>query len=255
MFDVKKALFSTSGPKYSWKKVALVLILSSLAAFSFAWMGYALYLYVQRLQRTQAGSLIQAIIQTSEQYTHLQTAYLAEVLDLSADRPVASHHFDLEEAKRKLLASIIIKDVRLKKVKHDLLFIQYSTRIPIALLENYTNTAIDEEGVLFPYSPFYSPRSLPYIYLGSPPSQPWGEKINKKILLLMQTLFSSLGTEKIKRIDLSFADSGSSGRRELVILLKCGTILRLTPKNCVQQLSNYTTLQKTLLKDEHAKII
>jgi hypothetical protein len=251
MFKLIKILFFTPGPIYSWKKVALVVCLASLAISGSAAASYFFYRFAKQQQNADAASAIRAIVQTTSQSGRqcapLQTAYLAEVLGLSAD---------LHLAKKRLLATCVIKEAVLKKMKPDALFIQYSTRVPYAFLEDYTNTAIDEEGVFFPFTPFYSPRSIPRIYLGKvSATQPWGGKIREEHLMLIQRLFTTLGVEKIERIDLSQMEANSAGRRELVVILKGGSILRLSPKNYVQQLANYSILKRTFLRKADPAVV
>jgi hypothetical protein len=260
MLKLIKILFFLPGPQYSWKKVVLVLILSSITLSGSAVASYLFYSYAKDQQIAYATDTVQAIIQTTPQtgvqYAPLQTAYLAEVLALSADCPTKLCQFDLHDAKRRLLATNIIKDVRLKKIKPDILFIHYSIRAPLAYLEDYSNTAIDEEGVIFHYSPFYPPRHLPCLYLGkNDPLCPWGGEIKQEHLMLIEKLFTLLGREKIKRIDISQIDANSAGKRELTIIFKEGSILRLAPKNYVQQLANYSILKNTILKESTPTII
>ena len=62
--------------------------------------------------------------------------------------------------------SPLIKKASIKKIPPGTLYIEYQMRVPLAYLGDYTNTALDEEGYLFPFSPFFTPKKLPIIYLG-----------------------------------------------------------------------------------------
>lgn len=260
LIRILKELISKPGPGYSWKKVLWILIGSSCLVSGGASLLYLKHAGGKNHYMPHTEGSILAIIQTTSQTGYkaarLQTAYLAEVLGLSIDQPTMLVDFNLVEAKKKLLATWIIKNVRLKKIKPNLLFIQYSVRLPYAYLEDYSNTAIDEEGVLFPYAPFYPPRNLPSLCLGkNEASSPWGERISPEKLELVMKLVATLGEESIERIDMAHVESCSAGKRELVITLKGGTILRFEPNSCIQQLSHYLILKQTLIRDGHPKLI
>ena len=258
MFIAKliRALIFSAGPKYRWKKVVLVLTLSTLATSGSALLSYSIYRYIHHLQASRESDVIQAIAQTGPKSKQLQTAFLAEVLDLSLDLPTNLGRFDLDDAAERLLGTFVIQNVRLKKVKPHFLWVDYTAREPFALLEDYSNTVMDEQGLFFPLTPFYSPRTLPSIYLGeqAPPS-PWGQKIGEAQLKLVHTLTKSLDFNAIERIDISQVTASSSGKQEIVVFLKGGNILRLAPKNCVQQLLHYSILKQTFLNDEAQSFI
>lgn len=264
MLKLLKALFFTAGPKYSWKKATLVISLSTSVVLSLAICGYCVRSTAQRFQVRKAAGVVQAIIQTGSQnsaltglqFCPLPSGFLAEALDISADCPVHLSQFDLEVARDRLLATHIIENVRLKKMKPNLLFVDYTLREPWAYLEDYSNTAIDASGFFFPITPFYSPRYLPRIYLGEhAPPDPWGGQMPNLSLSLSRILATSLQGEDIERIDLSQAQASCAGRREIVLTLRNGAILRLTPKNCVQQLAHYSILKTALLSRDNRRVI
>ncbi len=39
-------------------------------------------------------------------------------------------------------------------------------RTPYAYIGEFANTAIDKEGYLFPFRPFFTPKNLPILYIG-----------------------------------------------------------------------------------------
>jgi cell division septal protein FtsQ len=255
MFKLIKILFFTPGPKYRWKKVLGLITLFTLAVFGSIASGYLLYCYAKYQHRIYEIGTIQAIVQTTAQEGALQTSYLAEVLNLSADSPTKMSELDITWAKEKLLKAHIIKEVTLKKMKPGLLFIQYSMRSPFVFLGDYTNTAIDKEGILFPYAPFYSPRYLPTVYLGLRGSAAWGDQIHSDYLAIIDRLITTLGFDLIEQIDLSQIKADSAGRREIIVRLKEGSLLRLMPKNYVQQLTHYSILKHALLKKGETALI
>ena len=259
-----KALFFTAGPKYSWKKAALIITFSCTLVMSLVLCGYLMRAKARGLQVKTVADALQAIIQTGSQngvalgmkFSSLPTGFLAEALDLSTDCPIPLCQFDLEMAQERLLSTHIIENIRLKKMKPNLLFVDYTLREPWAYLEDYTNTVIDPKGFFFPIIPFYSPRSLPRIYLGEQaPPNPWGGQMLTEQLSLAQMVYTAFPWETIERMDLSQALASSAGKREIVITIKGGTILRLTPKNCVEQLSYYSILKMSHLTGEDQKMI
>ncbi len=259
-----KALFFTAGPKYSWKKATLVITLSSTFVMGLALCGYLIQSKARGLQVKLVAGPLQAIVQTGSQsgvtsgmkFSSLPTGFLAEALDLNTDCPVPFCQFDLEMARERLLATHIIENVRLKKMKPNLLFVDYTLREPWVYLEDYTNTVMDASGFFFPIIPFYSPRSLPCIYLGEhAPPDPWGGQMFSEYLSLALKVYAALPCETIERMDLSQGWAPIAGKREIVITIKGGAILRLTPKNCVQQLSYYSILKMSHLYRQDQQMI
>ncbi len=101
---------------------------------------------------------IQTIVQKCSSAEPLSTDYLAECLELSIDAPTnifASSSDEMEEA---LMLSPLIKSVLVSKILPSTLMIEYSLRQPVAILYDYQNTVVDDEGVLFPLQPFKTPK-------------------------------------------------------------------------------------------------
>lgn len=264
MLSLLKALLFTAGPKYSWKKATLVILFSSTVFLSLIVCVRLIRLGVNALGSTQEAPTVEAIIQIGAQkgakaglsYATLPAGYLSEALDLSVDSPARFSQFDVHEGSSRLLASHVVADVKMKKIRPNLLSVDYVLRTPWAFLEDYTNTAIDPEGFFFPFAPFYSPRALPGIYLGEhAPATPWGDQMAAEHLALARSLIDALPGEEIERIDLSHYQAPTTGKREIVLTLKGGVILRVAPKNCVQQLTHYSILKSTLLKKGAPKMI
>lgn len=190
------------------------------------------------------------IVQTGPQKEALKTPYLAELIHLSADRPVIAKHFDPLLAKQRLTSSPVIKSAVVKVIKPDTVYIDYTVRQPIAALFEFDNTAIDDSGVPFPIVPFFTPKKLPEIVLGIN-SFKWGEKIPMDKIDLSLTLLKMLLSESLTvlRLDMTHASLPSLGQREVVVILEengFSKFLRLTPKNFAQEIGNYLELRKTL---------
>ena len=122
--------------------------------------------YVREKQKLDPANNIVAIVQTSSDVEGLRTVYLAELLNLSVDRPTNLYSFNSKEARQKLLSSPLIKDANVRKIRPGTCHVDYTLRKPIAFIGDYTNTAIDANGVVFPFKPFFTPKILPSLYLG-----------------------------------------------------------------------------------------
>lgn len=190
------------------------------------------------------------VVQTGPQKEALKTSYLAEVIQLSADRPLLARRFDTIFAQQRLKASPVIKQAHVKVIKPDTVYIDYTVRQPIAALFDFENVALDEDGVPFPIVPFFTPKKLPEIILGVK-TFAWNtplkdEKTQAALHLLKMMLDQSLN---VLRIDMTTSNALSLGKREIVVIVEengFSKYLRLTPKNLTQELGNYLELRKTL---------
>ena len=192
------------------------------------------------------------IVQTGPQREALKTAYLAELMQISADKPTSTSAFNPVLARRRLLTSPVIKEAHVKLTDCDTVLIDYTVRQPIAWLYDFENIALDEEGTPFPIYPFFTPKKLPEIYLGIRQfsySRPLSGSDRKTALALkLLPLIQQFQLEPL-RLDVSYAFHQSLARKEIVLLLnEQGFIktLRLTPKNFSQELGNYLELRKQL---------
>lgn len=190
-----------------------------------------------------------AIMQSCRDQEPLQTNYLAELLDLSVNRPTNLYRFNVQEAEQKLLASPLIKSAKIKKIKPGMLYIEYSLRKPIAYVLDYSNTAIDIDGVLIPFKPFTTPKKVPELILDLPACLTWGENVSgEKVALAHEIikLTNEEGLNILKRIDVSKAFSKRCGEREIVLFFEdsnAQTAVRFSPQNWKKQLINYKKLR------------
>jgi hypothetical protein len=242
---------------------------------------YTLWMKSSREKLSDPKYRISVLVQTGPEKEALQTAYLAELLDLSVDQPTNLYRFDVKKGKKKLLSSPLIAEAEIKKIPPHTLYIDYEVRKPVAWLGDYQNIAIDKDGYLFPMAPFFAPKELPEIYLGLPPFGEVGEFLGKAGGLWqtpLQNPHLSLAFEmlrfleglpwreglRIKRIDVSSAFAPSLGQREIVLFTEedflfnrgdqavCCTfpkMLRLSPKEYAQQMNNFLSLRKNIMED------
>jgi len=217
-------------------------------------------------------------VQTGPEKEALNTAYLAELLGLSADHPTSLYAFDCKRAEKRLLLSPMISQAEVKRLPQNAIYIDYEVRKPIARLADYKNIAIDRAGYLFPISPFFAPKEIPEIYLGLPdfgaPEDAYGRKGGEWLTPVhnrfLQLAFEILGFLeevpwregfRVKRIDVSNAFCPSLGQREVVlfteeeVILKDGAscvfpkFLRLAPKGYPQQLKSFCLLRRNMEAD------
>lgn len=241
---------------------------------------YTTLKYVQK-QKSSKGFdphyRIVSIVQTGPQREALKTVYLAELMGISIDRPIPSFSFNCELAKKRLLQSPVIKEAEVKISSPSSLYVDYTARQPLAWLYDYVNAAVDEEGYLFPVSPFFSPKKLPEIYLGiSSETLKWNTQLKNKEIALAISLLKLLSEPlyrdlfSLRRIDVSNAYAESYGIREVVILTEDQIVmhqnekevhfviprfLRLSTKNYTQELGNYLKLREQMLEEERAELL
>lgn len=258
-----------------FKQAMSWILLSILFTTGSALLSLLYYRHVRDSRVHDDAYLIKAIVQTSSEQELLKTVYFAELLDLSIDRPTNLFQFNTREAKAKLLSSPLIRNGVVKKIRPGTIHIDYVLRKPIAFLLDYTNTAIDRDGYLFPVKPFLTPKKLPEIYLGlGKPNEGlnpgvWGKFLKgKQVELAMNVLndfisHSSNSGTQLLRIDVSKIDAASCGQQEIVVILEehleremngrsvlitFPRTLRLNPFNYQQALANYYLLREHLLQ-------
>lgn len=255
-------------PPLKQNKIPLVkaigwIVFSTLVISGSAYSGMNTYLRFKKKTLKDPGNQVNAIVQTGPQKEALKTDYLAELMGLSRDRPLALDQFDFAAAEKRLLTSPVIKKAAVKPLPPSTLYVDYMARVPVAWLYEYENTAIDEEGYFFPVYPFFTPKNLPEIYLGLPPFEGWDIPIKSPHLDLafsLLKLIKETSAEElihVRRIDVSNAFAESYGIREIVLLTedRIGNavhrrILRLSTKNYPQELANYLKLREQLIAKE-----
>ena len=270
-------------PAYLPLTHALAWIVGSTLVFSgSSYTAMKHYFKEQKKIKADPQLFIRSIIQTGPQKEALKTEYLAELMGVSANRPSCIRGFDLEKAEKRLLLSPLISQATVKCTLPATLYVDYTVRQPIAWLEDYSNVVFDREGYPFPFSPFFTPKKLPAIYLGLGPfgessydpereAAQWHTPLKGKYFALALDLLKHVTDPKvadlffIKRIDVSNAFAESAGTREIVILtedviskridgkdveLCVPRILRLSTKNYPQELGNYLKLREQLLEEE-----
>ena len=252
------------------------ILLSTLLVSGTAAIGFLYYQYIKEIHGSDDSYRIVAIMQTVPENEGLKTVYLAELLELSLDKPQNLYRFSTKDATRKLLSSPLIKEVHIKKIRPGTIYVDYAMRNPIAFVIDFSNTMIDGEKYLFPYKPFFTPKRLPEIYLGnsfaeSKKESLWGVPLEGEHVDLALSLLNYLQKNfcneicQVKRIDVSKAFASSCGQREIILMLEeqveqtikgkttrylFPRILRLNSENYMQGLANYVVLREHLARRE-----
>jgi hypothetical protein len=201
------------------------IILSILLVSGSAWGCWGIYFYYGNARSYNPKYHILAILQTGPEKEALRTNFLAELLHLSVDRPVNLYQFPLNRGEEALLSFPLIKKASLKRIPPGTLYIDYEIRKPIVFLGDFTNTAMDEEGYLLPFKPFYSPKNLPELVLGlHGETSRWGEKVQSEEVQLafdIRKVFSQvLEGMALLKIDVSRMKAPSLGERQVIVVLE-----------------------------------
>ncbi len=272
---------------YFSKKISYVRafswIIGSALLFSVPGFKVIEYTLVQK-RKTNHKRIVSYIVQTGPQKEALLSDYLAQLLNLSADRPVSFSSLDCKESERKLLKSPVISEALVRKIKPNMIYIDYTVKKPAVKAGDFVNAAFDREGALIPVHPFFSPKKMTEIYLGESglrESFPvaYGSKIRGyhiDLAFSVLDLLSEKGKDLffVKRIDVAEAESPGLGRREIVVWIEnelysngvdipnvSSHFLRLTPKRYTEEICNYLKLREHLLEaekqeqDSHSKIL
>lgn len=251
-----------------FKKALSIIFLSTFCISGIGGLGVFYYSKVKAKWGKDPKYHIVALAQTTLMQEPLKTAYLEELLNLSFDQPSNLYLLNIQTVKELLLQSPLIKKAEVKKIFPGTLLVEYVARTPIAYLADYSNTALDADGVPIPFKPFFTPKNIPEIYLGlevDDENKLWGQVIEdpRKTLSfdVLNWVYKNWGDKRlqVKRIDTSRAYSSSYGDRQIImtcddILEECTVplILRLHTQNYLEGLANFKALREYLLK--HKKI-
>lgn len=211
---------------FFWVFFSLFLVSGSAA------LGLLIYKHKKQQNQNSDKYTIVALVQSCTQREHLKNVYLAELLGLSIDQPTNLYNFSISKAYKKLSECHLIKEAVIKKISPGTVFVKYSMREPVAYIGDFTNTAIDNEGYLFPFKPFFSPKTLPTITLGQKvydevrSEKLWGYRIFNKKLNLAHTLVAQLQKNQgvfVEQVDLSRMHEESCGKREIIVKVRAVT--------------------------------
>jgi hypothetical protein len=248
------------------KEALLWIVFSVFLVSGSAFVGVLYYFHHLELRKNDLSYQVVAIVQTGPYRDFFRTNYFAEILNLSIDKPVNLFSFDSIKGEMSLLQNPLFKGAKIRKMKPGTIIVDYVPRIPKAFINDLSNTGLDEEGVLFPFKPFFSPKKLPEIYLGKvSASLKWGDSLVKsekgkfamKVFAFVCKFSRELGIS-CKSLDLSRADETSLGKRQIVVRLeesdsesaRHSWLLRLSPEGYEQELARYNVLREQMRSDD-----
>lgn len=208
--------------KMPLKRAFLWVLMSVMAVSGTATFGWLYYLHWKESLISNPQYTIRLIAQTSPPGVHLDTEFFAEVLGLSRDRPTNLYAFNVKEGERRLNRHPVIKRARVQALPPESLHIDYEVRVPVAYLGDFMNVAVDDEKVMIPFLPFFTPKRLPKLYLGLDESVVWGERLTDSRLKLGHAILEAFRKRGIvvKSLDLSRLEAASYGGREIVATLE-----------------------------------
>lgn len=191
------------------------------------------------------------LAQTGSQKEGVTSADLAEWLDIPIGSPLSSDRVDFSRMTALLQKQPMIKEGSVKKGGKGVLLVDYTLRSPVALLGDFSNLAIDEEGYIFPFFPFFSPKRLPRIYFGLstlPTKRLEGDKKEMAFAVLAElkqrswrTFFTCLEIDVSRVVDHRF------GWREMVVVChtkeKARHFLRLPSSRFQKEFSRYFAIK------------
>jgi len=259
------------------RKALKIIFFSTFFISGGATLSLGIYQYIQLERVFDERYNILAIVQTSTEKENLNTAYFAELLNLSVDQPTNIYRFNKNANLSKLAKSPLLKKAAIKKIYPGTIQIHYVLRIPVAFLADYTNVAIDKDGIAIPFKPFFTPKILPEIYLGlqdAPDDQFLGNRVATKeaklALKLLDYLIVHLVSDQttLKRIDVSTSYASSFGQKQIVVVVE-DTVekmkndnpvithylrtLRLSTNGYEDEIKAYLLLRQHLLEKNMAK--
>jgi hypothetical protein len=216
------------------------------------------------------SQVVSYIVQTGFQKEALHSDYLAELLELSMDEPKLLASLDEKKAQQKLLSSPVIQEASFKKIEPNMVYIDYTVRRPLGWAADFINTAIDKDGYLFPVYPFFSPKKLPEIYLGTLGVQEALQEKTPSFEIPLKGKYTDLAFEvldlmqqegkdqfRVKKVDVSAAFAPTLGKREIVVTLENELqgvelysvhFLRLSTKQFAKEIINYISLRPHLIE-------
>lgn len=240
---------------------ALVFIsLSTLFISGPAWGAWLIYCKFFDIRASDPKYNTAAILQAYTDNESLQTSYLAELLDLSIDRPRNIYQINLKEEQEKLKSLPMIQNAIVKRIPPSTLYVDYAMRRPLCFIADLANTAIDCNCVLFPFKPFFSEKTLPQIFLGLNDRPSWGEKIEDQRLEIALDILKHLDNHflEIERIDVSEAFADSLGKKQVVVVFREGIkkiYLRLPEKEYGNRIKMFYQLYKSIQGKSFANIV
>lgn len=238
--------------KSFWKTLLFSVLIVNLVA------GGGLIVYRLSLKKRLSEWTVKQVLERGR--GELPSGFLAEALDLSQDKPLPWDLFDTGEAEKKLAHYPFFKRVKVRKIEPNAILVDYTLRTPVARVADFENRALDEEAVIFPLEPFYSPKKLPSVR--------FGKEIKKEeafeAFKLLQAIKSVDNPPRVLLIDMAESQSTLFGRRRVVVILeerivktssfqKQPVLLKLGPEYALDGIKRWQKLRPIILDASKAQ--
>lgn len=162
---------------------------------------------------------------------------------------------DINKISSKLKQFPIFKQIDAEFTSQGSLLVSYELRTPIYRLNDFSNCGVDVEGRLMPLVPFYSPKNLPFLYLGLDDVK-WEQSQSVDFANQIVDFFNQNGLDRLEiiMIDLSRLKSPLKSHREVIVTVRFLDkihYLRINANFLNKALSRYASLFKEpKLKDK-----
>ena len=203
----------------------------------------------------QSG-VITKISQESSQKETLSNLYICEVLGVSRDKMTLLEDFNIKIFEQKLTDSPVIKNATISIIPGGQIKVSYDPYAIDYILSDFINRGCSNEGKIFPIEPFFPPKKKVKVFLGI------SELKNKEDLtkyseysrfVFAQTFMDKIKEmdffQKVECLDVSKVEEISLGKNQIVLIVNHDDrkdYLRLTKRNYLNELKNYTILYKQL---------
>lgn len=198
------------------------------------WGGWLLYKKLQQKKRQDPAYVVTAIESETEGDEILRPEIIAEWLNLSSEKKVNLYAINPKKAAAWLRKQMIVKSVSVTRKPPSTLVVHSEIRKPVAFVGERSNIAIDKEGNVFPFHPFYTPKKLPKLYIGKKENFSVAQRVLE--WFLEKGLLGSVDT-----IDVRNAKAPSLGEREVVIAIS-GSYARINPDALEKGLEKFLKL-------------
>ena len=231
--------------RYPIHKAAWYVLISVLAVQAIIGACYFSYRAILNERMNDERYNIVALVGRCRSGPAVNPVFLAELLDLSCDKPHNLYAFDKEAFKERLKNLGPFAHCKLSLVRPGVAVVDYDLRTPFAILLDFENRAIDESGHhLFPLHPFYTPKRLPELYLG----KPTGNNVQMAFSLLKQVQTIVKDGYFVKRIDISHLVNRMPNREMIVVLEDDAThdwyYLRLSQTKFEENLTQFLAIKE-----------
>lgn len=238
--------------KSFWKTLLLSVVIVNLFAAG------GIYIYRVSLKKRLGEWTIKQVLERGR--GELPPGFLAEALELSQDKPLPWDLFNTKQAERKLEKYPFFKRVNVRKIEPNAALVDYVLRTPLAKVADFSNRALDEEGVVFPLEPFYSPKKLPSIRFGRAVSQ----EETKEAFALMRSIKEVAGAPRILLIDLADKKNPALGKQKIVVVVeeqlfrdnkikKQPVLLELSAVDPLEGIERWKALRSLIIKEDNYK--